>query len=278
MCFWMPINVARGGSRGISELFSLADWIDVFDNMIFDFADRARFLNSFVWHYTVTGADEKKLAEFKKEVVKSPPRQGGVQVTNENVKIEASTPDLKGADMSEGSRMVKLYGMGGAGLPAWFFADPVDANRSTAQEMEGPTGKKLTEWQNNIKRALRGMVEFAIENAIAHGVLPEGTDTTWTLQAPDLSTKDLGAAATMIGSLIGSLMTLADRGWLREETAARGAYMALTQIGLEVEPGDEFNQAQKEKQSNDATQIDALDPQANLAQALKDAQAAGAVQ
>jgi hypothetical protein len=32
----------------------------VFDQMIFDFADKVRFLNSLVWHYTVEGADEKK--------------------------------------------------------------------------------------------------------------------------------------------------------------------------------------------------------------------------
>jgi hypothetical protein len=96
-CFYNAINKAKSASRGFSELFALADWVDVFDQMMFDFADKVRFLNSLVWHYTVEGADETKANEFKDRLTKEPPRQGGVQVTNEKVKIEAKTPDFKGA-------------------------------------------------------------------------------------------------------------------------------------------------------------------------------------
>src|SRR5690242_6756704 len=39
-CFYVAINKAKGASRGISELFALSDWIDVFDQMVFDFADK----------------------------------------------------------------------------------------------------------------------------------------------------------------------------------------------------------------------------------------------
>src|SRR6185437_14583317 len=103
--FYFAINKAQSASRGISELFSLADWIDVFDQMIFDFADKVRFLNSFVWHYTLTGADEKQTDAYAKKVTKNPPRQGGVFVSNEKVVVEAKTPDFKGADMSSGADM-----------------------------------------------------------------------------------------------------------------------------------------------------------------------------
>ncbi|MBI3405454.1 MAG: hypothetical protein HY046_08355, partial [Acidobacteria bacterium] len=179
--FYDSINKAKAATRGISELFALADWIDVFDQMIFDFADKVRFLNAFVWDYTLKGADEKGAEEFRKKVVKSPPKQGGVQVHNDQVVITAVTPDFKGAEMSESARTVKLYGMGGAGLPAWFFADPVDANRATAQEMQGPTGKMLTNRQNMMKRVVTRLVDYAIDQAIAHGVLSKEVDRTWTL-------------------------------------------------------------------------------------------------
>jgi len=82
----------------------LADWIDVFDQMVFDYADRLRFLNAFVWDYTIKGADPKMVEAFKAELLKSPPRQGGVQVHNDQITIAAATPDLKGADMSEAAR------------------------------------------------------------------------------------------------------------------------------------------------------------------------------
>jgi hypothetical protein len=94
-CFYQPINKAKGASRGISDLFALADWIDVLDQMIFDFADKVRFLNAFIWDYTLKGADEKTVADFQKKVTKNPPKQGGVQVHNEQVEIKASRPTSK---------------------------------------------------------------------------------------------------------------------------------------------------------------------------------------
>jgi hypothetical protein len=263
-CFYFCINKAKGASRGLSELFSLADWIDVFDQMMFDFADRVRFLNAFVWHYTVNGADEKKLEEWQKKITQNPPRQGSVQVTNENVKIEAQTPSFQGADMSQATRSIKLYGLGGAGLPAWFFADPVDSNRSTADEMTGPTGKKLTDRQNQLKSGVLQILTFVVQQAIYHGVLAEGIDTTLSMQVPDLMIKDLQKAATTLAAVVNSVSIMEENGYIQSKTAARAAHVVLTQIGIEVDP-DEFEKAQAEKKNR---QNMLVPEQSNLAKAL----------
>jgi hypothetical protein len=269
-CFFFAINKAKSASRGLSELFTLADWIDVFDQMMFDYADKIRMLNAFVWHYTLKGADEKKLEDYVKKLTKNPPRQGGVQVTNENVEIEARTPDFKGADMAEAARMIKLYGLGGAGLPAWFFADPMDSNRSTADEMTGPTGKKLTDRQNDIRANVIEILDFVVEKAIEKGVLPESVDREITLQVPDLMIKDLQKAATTLGALTNSLSVAEENGWIRGETAARSFHVALSQVGVEIEDSaDEYKLAQQEKQDRLANDANALDVQQNLAAALK---------
>src|SRR5260370_19742142 len=97
-CFYFAINKVKAASRGISELFALADWIDVFDNMIFDFADRLRLLNSFWWHYTLKSAHNPGVHKIRAKLMSTPPRQGGIEVTNDQISIEARTPDLKGAD------------------------------------------------------------------------------------------------------------------------------------------------------------------------------------
>lgn len=266
-CFYWAINKTKAASRGISELFALADWIDVFDNMIFDFADRVRLLNSFVWHYTAKGADPAAVAKLRDQVMKSPPRQGGIEVTNDQITIEARTPDLKGADMSQAARTVKLHMMGGAGLPAWFFADPVDANRATAEEMSGPTGKMLTSRQNVFKRIVTRLLDFVIQQAVQHGVLNEGMDLGYKLQVPDLSVKDMSASATALQTVANAAGLGEDRGWVRSETASRAFITVLTQLGVEVDP-DEFKLAQTEKTTRDAKQQDALNPQSNLADAL----------
>jgi hypothetical protein len=267
-CFFIAINKAKTASRGISILFSLADWIDVFDQMVFDFADRVRFLNAFIWDYTLKGADKAAVSDYKNELLKAPPKQGGVQVHNEQVEIKATTPDLKGADMRDASNVVKRYGLGGAGLPAWMFADPEDANRATAQEMAGPTGKMFTNYQNIMKRVVGGIVDFVIDQAVAHGVLPEDVDRKYTVQVPDLSVKDIGASATALQAIANAAGVAEDRGWIRGETASRAFQSVLTQVGVESDP-EEYDLAQKEKKDREAQQQDALDPQANLADALR---------
>jgi hypothetical protein len=268
-CFYDPINKAKSASRGFSELFSLADWIDVFDQMIFDFADKVRFLNSLVWHYTVEGADEKRAEDFKDRLTKDPPRQGGVQVTNEKVKIEAKTPDFKGQDMAEGARMVKLYGLGGAGLPAWFFADPVDANRSTAQEMSGPTGKKIEARQGAFGELLGSIIDFVIDCAIQAGRLPENVDRTFSTEFPEVTQRDLKEAALAMQAATPGIVIASQEGWIRTETAARAYHKLLAPLGVDIDDSKiEFQEAQKETQDRAARQQNDLNPQSNLQNAL----------
>ena len=221
--------------------------------MIFDFADKVRFLNSFVWHYIVEGADDKQTQKFKDQLTKQPPKQGGVQVTNEKVKIEAQTPDFKGQDMAEGAKMVKLYGLGGAGLPAWFFADADNSNRATAEEMSGPTGKKILNRQNHLGECLSRVLDFVIEKAIEAGVLRDGVDTSYTLDFPELAVKDLTKGAQTLQGAAASLMVGVEQGW----------------IGADIDDSQaEFDAAQKEKTARARTEQNDLFDQKQLAAAL----------
>jgi len=152
--------------------------------------------------------------------MKSPPRQGGVEVTNDMISIDARTPDLKGGDMENADRVVKNYGLGGAGLPPWFFADAGNTNRATADEMAGPTGKMLTSRQNTFKRMTVKILDYVIEQAVAHGVLSRGANLSYKLQVPDLRVKDMAAAATALQTVANAASIGEDRGWIRSETAA----------------------------------------------------------
>jgi hypothetical protein len=267
--FYFSINKAKSASRGISELFSLADWIDVFDQMIFDFADKVRFLNSYVWQYTLDGADKKQTDAFQKEVTQNPPRQGGVFVTNEKVKVEAKTPDFKGADMSAGAEMVKKYGLGGAGLPDWFFGDSGSGNRSTAAEMQGPTGKKLTMRQSHQVNCIKRMTTFVLQQAKLHGTLGQNVNTAHTIEVPELIVRDLSGAANVLTGATQSVAEAEDRGWIQGETAARIFHMLIGQLGTVIDDSKaEYEAAQKQMEDRKAKQQDALFPQNQLAQAI----------
>jgi len=268
-CFFWTINKAKSASRGISDLFSLADWLDVFDQMTFDFADKVRFLNQYVWDYTFEGADKKQLDEFNKWVTQNPPKQGGTLVHNQQVKIAAVAPSFHGSDMSEAARVVARFGYGGMGLPPTFFGDGLEANRSTADEMTGPPGKKLTDRQNIEIECMSEVVEFVIDAAIAAGALSEKEDRGFKIQAPEVMTKDLQPAATAIQGIANAVALAEQNGWIRSETAARSFHLLLTEIGIEVDSGEEFDQAQQEKQARASNDAEAISNQKNLADALK---------
>jgi hypothetical protein len=276
--FYFAINKAKMGTRGISEVFALADWVDVLDQMVFDFADRARYLNQFIWDVTVTGATENELQKFNDEFGRTPPRQGSVRCHNEKMAINAVTPDLKGADFGDSIRNVKHYGCGGAGLPPHWMGDPNDANRAVAAEMDGPTGKVLTEHQNLLIRDTTQILKFVIAQAKLHGTLAEDADETFTIQTPDLLMKDFAKGAVILQGATTSLALAEDRGWIRGVTAARAFANVLTQIGTDIDdPQDEYDQAQKEQQDKKARDINNLMPQSALANALAQKPAPGAV-
>jgi hypothetical protein len=269
-CFYWSLNKVKSASRGFSELFALADWIDVFDQLIFDFADKCRFLNSFVWHYTLTGADPKKVSEFKDKLTKDPPRQGGVQVTNEQVKIEAQTPDFKGQDMAQGAAMVKKYGLGGAGIPPVLMGDGDDANRASALEMNAPFTKKIQKRQNLLSRCIKAVLNFVLDRAQQAGVLPTGVDLTYTIEFPEVAVKDLDKGAQTLTGGATALQVGQQEGWITGITAARAFHTLLSEIGVDIDDSQmEYKAAQQEKDDRAAKQQDSFFPQSALAGVLK---------
>ncbi len=269
-CFYFTLNKAKSASRGFSELFALADWIDLFDQMIFDFGDKVRFLNSFVWHYTIDGADNKKVEEFKDLMTKEPPKQGGAIFTNERVHVDAQTPDFKGQDMAAGAGMVKLYGLGGAGLPPTFFGDGVDANRAAAVEMNAPVQRKIQDRQNHLARCLKRVLDYVIESAQEAGALSQGVDTSYTIEFPEIATQDLTKGAAVLQGVAIALQAGEQGGWVTGQTAARAFHTVLAEIGVDIEDSqEEYEAAQAEKDDRAAKQQNQFFPQGALDQALK---------
>lgn len=268
-CFYHTINKAKSASRGFSELFSLADWIDVFDQSMFDFADKVRLQNAFVWHYILDGADAKATQAYMTELTKNPPRQGGVHVTNEKVKIEAQTPEFHGADMAAGMSMLKKYGMGGAGLPGTFFADGDDANKASSLEMNAPAVKKFQDRQNNMERLLSRILNYVLDSAVAAGVLPQNVDRSFSIEFPEIAVKDLQRGAQTLAGVGMALVSGTTEGWITNATAARAFHTILAEIGCDVEDSaQEYQDAQQEMQDRRQEQADGFSQQVELAKAL----------
>jgi len=198
--FYFKINSLPNGSRGFSDILANADWLDGYDQFLFNMVDRSYFLNAFLWHFMIEGADSNKLEEFKK--ANRLPNNGGMLYTNEKVKLEAVNPDLKSSDSAELFKIFRTQIIGGMGFPLHWFGDGSDANLATAGEMGWPTYKMLEERQAFIKHMIETIIKYVIDQAFIHrGSLKEVAgrkaieDDSFEVQMPELNKREISKNA-----------------------------------------------------------------------------------
>ena len=168
-CFFFAINKVAWSSRGRSDLLSISDWIDGYDQFLFARLERAFFLNTFIWDVLCEGMNKNEIEEFAKTQL--PPKPGSIRYHNDNIKWSVVSPQLDSSEASGEANMFKMQILGGAGFPNHWFGEGDKTTRATAMEMGLPTLKKLKSRQQYFKYMLKHIFNFVIDQAIIHGVL-----------------------------------------------------------------------------------------------------------
>lgn len=239
--FYFRVNNVTTASRGRSDLVALADYLDLYNQFLFNRGERAAFGNAWIWDVLVKGADPKRLDDF---LAKNPaPKPGSIRAHNENVEWTCVAPDLKAHDAQYDARMIKNYVLGGAGFPEHFFAEGGGATRSTAAEMSEPVIKHLSSRQGQVKAMLQAQFEFFLDQAQMRRVLPAGINREYDLFFPELSSKDLTTVGQVMLQAAQALMIAETQGWVTADTAARGFCEIASLLGAEVEPVDQLEDA-----------------------------------
>jgi hypothetical protein len=231
-CFYFAVNKARTASRGISDLFAISDYLDGYDKMLFGLIDRVGFSNAFIWDVLMKGATEDKIQEWLKE--QKPPRPGSVRVHNEQVEWKAVAPTLNAGDFNEAARTIKNMNLAGAGFPEHWFAEGGNVNRASALEMGEPTLKTLIERQGLVAFMVRQAVEFAIDQAVAAGTLPESADRTFDVKMPQLSVRDMAKAAGAVSQVASAVVSLRQAELIDRDTARQMIAAAAIELGVEM--------------------------------------------
>lgn len=156
--------------RGRSSYLSVADWLDVYEQFLFDYSDKWPQFNSFVWDMKVEGGDNSAIQEQLKNFSK---KSGSVFGHNEKVSLNAITPDLKSADAAEGARLFRNHILGRWGFPEHWFGGGGDVNRATASEMDQPALKIMSQKQLNVKYILEDMCTYVRNQACTRGTVPQ---------------------------------------------------------------------------------------------------------
>lgn len=271
-CFLFQVNKLATGSRGRSDLLAQMDWLDAYDEFLFNEFDRVRDLRVFVWDLTVSGGDPDAVAKHQREF--KPPTSGhGVYAHNDNIELEAKTPDLQANDTSTIARAMRNHVLGGATVPEHWFGGGGDVNRAAASEMGEPTFKMFTARQTQLKLMLEEVGRYVLWRSVQTGE-PDWSDPAWKVTAvfPELVNKDVTKFASALQQMCTAVVVLIDKGLITEERALKMVADIAGRFGQEIDAVDELAHARKERaqRQKDKEGKDVFDKN-NLPQDLRDA-------
>ncbi len=233
-CFYFTVNNVSNAPRGRSDLLTLIDWLDGYENHLFGELERHDFMKVFIWDVLLKGADQAKIDEYTKNV--KVPTAGSVRVHNENEEWDAVSPDLKSHDSAAASRMFRNHVLGGAGFPEHWFGGGGDVNRATAAEMGTPTFKFLAHRQRTVKHVIEYVLRYQVEQAVKIGRLKESSDLTINVSMPEMVAKDLVQTGTAINQVGMALYFAVEKKWLANEEARKVYLSLLAGLGTGVDP------------------------------------------
>lgn len=236
-CFFFTINALTNEMRGTSDLFTIADHLDGYEQFLYDSSEKYARFNNYFYDVTVTGADEEKLEDYRTRY--TPPKNGGAFIHNENVKAEAISPTMKAEDSQTAARLHRNHILGSLGLPEHWFGGGGDVNRATAAEMDAPSIKIIEARQTKVKNMLELIFDFVIGQAESHGMLrgvPEDKLYDYEVQLPEISDKDVAKLSTMLTQVATSLSVAETNSWITNEEAAKAFAYFLAFVGYEYTP------------------------------------------
>ena len=252
-CFYFAINNVSNQPEGVSDLLGSADWLDMLDKMLFNTLQFVNALSKYFQDVELTGADDKKIEEWKK---KNPISQNLARfVHNDKVKFTVLTPNINNADPSEIVRLYKNIVLGSQGYPEHWFADGGNTNLATAVEQGTPIMRQLKNRQQYIIYILQTMLKFALHKAYNKR---EGFNLTKddlnrvviNIIAPEFERKDfdkIGDGLKKIGEL---LLQAEQNKWLSKETSGRIFRSMVDIIGYDITEEDEVKKIETQKQKS----------------------------
>jgi hypothetical protein len=218
-------------SHGISELFHLADWLDLHDQTLMASVEAYLLQAAFLWDVTLTGAQDKDIEAAQKG--SAIPRPGSVRYHSEKMKWEAVSPNISAPNAQEFSRLLKNFVLAGAGFPEHWFAEGGNVNRATALAMGEPTLKRLKSFQRKVKAMFTAMLTYVRDTAIQEGTISKSADSGFEVILPAITVDDIESVAKVMPPLTLALQSALDAGWVKDEDVNAIMRVIFSRIGYE---------------------------------------------
>lgn len=275
-CLLYQVNKFPDGSRGRSDLLGQMDWLDAYDNFLFNELDRIEYLRSFVWDVTMTGSDPEAVKKYQQEF--KPPAPNSTFVHNDSIELKAISPTLQAADTAESASLLRNHVLGGGTLPEHWFGGGGDVNRAVGAEMGEPTFKVLTSRQSMLKIMLEEIGRFVLWSGARGGEKPDWSSDEWKVTAvfPELQSKDVAKFAAAMQGVVTAVVQMIETGLLTEETGLKLIGDVAQRFGQAFDAKKELEDARKEhaQRKKERQAEDSFNLPADVRDALKSGQAA----
>ncbi len=239
-CFFTAVNNLTNSPSGRSELLHSADWLDAYEQLLFDAAERWSLLNAFIWHVKVKGGTAGKDGTIQQNVNNLTKKAGSVYGTNDNVELDAVTPDLKTQDVDTGARVVRNHILGSHGYPEPWYGGGGDANRASSIEMGTPAFKMLASKQREEKAFWELVFRTVIDRRRAARTLVCNDDEAkdWSIVLPELTAKDATKNSAALQQVTTSLATAIQQEIIDTITARKIFLVLAGALGIEIDEKD----------------------------------------
>jgi hypothetical protein len=235
--FFFSINAVSNQPRGRSDLLTLADNIDTYEQYLFNRAERADILTRIIYDLEINGGDEKSIRAILKDLPM--PKSNEFWGHNEKMKLNVQSPSLGGQDASAEAKLLFNHILAGAGFPPHWFAGGEGLTRATAMQMDLPTKKQLKTRQGYFRWMMKRIFRYCIHQAIlAKQLKPEQKKSQIKINLPKIEEKEIEIISSALVSLTNSLVSATEEGWVTKELATKVYLYVLSNIGMEFEEED----------------------------------------
>lgn len=256
--FLLQVNKMNNSSRGRSDLLSLFDYLDAYDQFMWTRVEKAILQNSIVWDVTLEGYTSAELKQWKKDHPNGP-KSGSVIAHNAGEIWKPMTPDFKSSDATPDAKLLLSMIAAGGRIPRHYLSLPEDTNRALGAEMAEPTFKHILVRQRVVKQMFTDMFNFAIDRAVYAGYLAESYKTKkrdFSIILPEISTKSIDKLSRSIERVSKGLEISVKNGFVARETATRILATYSKQLGVDINVNEELAKTKVAQKQNGGLEDD----------------------
>lgn len=244
--FYARTNTLPNSGRGRSDLLTLADWLDLYDSLMFGEVERVKLLSAFVYDLTIEGAsNDDEIRKKVNELAGLAP--GSVYGHNQKTKLEAINPDLKATDRSEIGRMLAIHIAGSIGFPISWLGFP-DSNRATIEGQNDVMLKTPAARQKEFAAHLGTILRYAVEGATTtnRALYRDVRDVAWQVNVPEIASKDVARVGGILGGVVSGLDVGMQNGTMSRRAAAAVTLSIVKHLGVNLELEEVLAEADQE--------------------------------